>query len=304
MGRIAKGDSFGHKRYYLNTVLRTTILLLGLSVASFSFLRPALAESPAIDAELDEAARITFQRASAAFDEGDYETALARFRQAYELSPRPQLLYNIAATLDRLRRDDEARAALIAFLEASPDTPDRVEIEARIRVLDGIIEQRESQERQVREAEEQRQADEARRAAEAEAAEEERRRREAEEAEASSSSGLHPAIAISVGGAALVAGGLIVWSGLNASSRNDTYTDYANSAPRGDASLAEGQRLFDETRSAERRTNALIGVAAGLGVVAGVLFIFTDFGGGDEDGVALRGGASPEGGSMILEGTF
>lgn len=284
-------------------MIRSTTLLLALLLTVPAFAQPQNAN---VDVELDEAARITFQRARTAFDAGDYETALARFRQAYELSPRPQLLYNIAATLDRLRRDVEAAAALRAFLEASPETPDRVEIEARLRVLDGIIQQGEDQENAAREAEEQRAADEARRQAEAEAAaaEEERRRLAAEQPEPSS--GLHPVIAISVGGAALVAGGLIVWSGLNASSRNDTFTEYANGTAPSPAARAEGQRLFDDTRSAERRTNALIGVAAALGVAAGVLFIFTDFGGddGEEDGIVLRGGASHQGGSMVLEGTF
>lgn len=284
-------------------MIRSTTLLLALLLTVPAFAQPQDAN---VDVELDEAARITFQRARAAFDAGDYETALARFRQAYELSPRPQLLYNIAATLDRLRRDVEAAAALRAFLEASPETPDRVEIEARLRVLDGIIQQGEDQENAAREAEEQRAADEARRQAEAEAAaaEEERRRLAAQEPEPSS--GLHPVIAISVGGAALVAGGLIVWSGLNASSRNDTFTEYANATPPSPAARAEGQRLFDDTRSAEKRTNALIGVAAALGVAAGVLFIFTDFGGDDdeEDGIVLRGGATHQGGSMVLEGTF
>ncbi|MFT5357529.1 MAG: tetratricopeptide (TPR) repeat protein [Polyangiales bacterium] len=291
-------------------MIRSTTLLLALLLTSSAFAQPQNGRrSPNVDAELDDAARITFQRARVAFDAGEYETALSRFRQAYELSPRPQLLYNIAATLDRLRRDVEAAVALRAFLEASPETPDRVEIEARIRVLDGIIQQREDQDSAVRQVEEQRLADDARRVAEAEAeaaaaAEEERRRQVAAQPEPSS--GLHPAIAISVGGAALVAGGLIVWSGLDASSRNDTFTEYANAATPSPSARVQGQRLFDETRSAEKRTNALIGVAAALGVAAGVLFVFTDFGGGDdeEDGVVLRGGATHQGGSMILEGTF
>lgn len=287
---------------------RLTTLLVAVLVSSPAFAQPEATENPTIDVELDEAARITFQRARTAFDAGDYETALSRFRQAYELSPRPQLLYNIAATLDRLRRDVEAVAALRAFLAASPTTPDRVEIEARIRVLDGIIQQREDQQTAAREVEEQRAADEARRVAEAEAAEEERRRAAAAAAtaEPEPSSGLHPAIAISVGGAALVVGGLIIWSGLDASNKNDVFNAFVDSAPPSPAARAGGQLLFDETRSAEKRTNALIGVAAGLGVAAGVLFIFTDFGGGDEeeDGVALRGTASHQGGSVILEGTF
>ncbi len=97
------------------------------------------AGAPGYDPELDEAARLTFVRAREAFDAGEYEDALRRFRQAYELSPRPTLLYNIAATLDRLRRDQEAADALRAYLDALPDAPDRTEVEARLRVLDATI---------------------------------------------------------------------------------------------------------------------------------------------------------------------
>ena len=68
--------------------------------------------------QLDEAARLTFESARQAFVAGDYEAALARFRQAYQLSARPGLLYNIAQTLDRLRRDEETVAALREYLEA------------------------------------------------------------------------------------------------------------------------------------------------------------------------------------------
>ncbi|MEM6958290.1 MAG: hypothetical protein AAF645_21585 [Myxococcota bacterium] len=254
---------------------------------------------PQIDEELDEAARITFNRARAAFDSGDYETALTRFRQAYELSPRPTLLYNIAATLDRLRRDEETADMLRQYLEAVPDAPDRVEIEARLNVLDNAIaERRQAQDAAAAEAAARQEEEDARRRAE----EEEARRREEEERRRAEEGGggLHPAIAFSVGGAALVAGGLIIWSGLDASSKNDDYEEFATSPG---ATLEQAEQLFDDTRSAERRTNALIGVAAGLGVASAVLFIFTDFG-GDEDDTAVSVGPTQGGLAMSVGGTF
>ncbi len=251
---------------------------------------PEAADEAPYNADLDQAARIRYQQGTSAFDSGDYDTALERFRQAYELSPRPALLYNIAATLDRLRRDEEAADALRAYLEAVPDAPDRTEIEARLRVLDAAIAERHA-------------AEEARAA---QAAEEEARRQQ-EERELiqppppEERSGLHPAIAISVGGAALVAGGLIVWSGLDARSRNDDYETYARSAG---ANREEARRLFDETRSAETRTNILIGVTGALAAASAILFVFTDFGGGDDDDVAIRVGATPDGGAAFVGGSF
>ena len=49
----------------------------------------ASSQAPRYDENLDQAARLTFQTAREAFSQGDYETALSRFEQAYSLSPRP-----------------------------------------------------------------------------------------------------------------------------------------------------------------------------------------------------------------------
>lgn len=245
---------------------------------------PIAPASNEYDADLDEAARLTFQRAREAFDAGRYEDALVRFRQAYELSPRPTLLYNIAATLDRLRRDEETVVALRAYLDAVPNAPDRTEVEARIGVLEASLAER-------------RERDEAAAAAAAQAAaEREARDNPPPPPPEHESGGLHPAIAIAVGGAALVAGGLIIWSGLDANSQNDDYIAYSQSDG---ATFEEAMARYEDTRSAEKRTNALIGVAAGLGATAAVLLIFTDFGGSsDEDTLSFTGGFT-DGGAMV-----
>jgi len=83
----------------------------------------------------DEEARAVFSAGREAYARGDYEAALESFRQAYELSGRPELQFNIAQAADRLRRDREARDAFEAYLRAIPDAPNRVEVEARLRVL-------------------------------------------------------------------------------------------------------------------------------------------------------------------------
>ena len=116
-------------------------------VASLVSLQPALAAAqdpdPERQAQLDEAARLTFESAREAYAAGDYETALRRFQQAYELSGRPGLLYNIAQALDRLRRDEETVEYLRRYLREAPDARNRDEVEARIAVLDrAIAEQR------------------------------------------------------------------------------------------------------------------------------------------------------------------
>ncbi len=52
------------------------------------------------------------------------------------LSSRPELLYNIAASLQRLGRPGEAAKALGKFIELRIDDPSRGEVEARIRALE------------------------------------------------------------------------------------------------------------------------------------------------------------------------
>ena len=85
--------------------------------------------------ESDEEARHLFEAARRAFDDGRLEEALDLFQRSYERSERPQLLYNIGTTADRLRRNELALESFEAYLEAIPDAPERANIEARIRVI-------------------------------------------------------------------------------------------------------------------------------------------------------------------------
>jgi tetratricopeptide (TPR) repeat protein len=87
-------------------------------------------------AERVEEGRLLFMAAQRAFDAGRYPDALSSFERSYELAEDPQILYNIAITLDRLRRDEEALEAFRMYLRLQPSTTDRRDIEARIRVIE------------------------------------------------------------------------------------------------------------------------------------------------------------------------
>jgi tetratricopeptide (TPR) repeat protein len=238
---------------------------------------------------LDQAARLLFESARTAFGEGDYATALARFRQAYEASPRPGLLFNIATTLDRLRQDDEALATFERFLAADPNVANRTEIEARIRVLRAAIEQRD----QAAAAERERIAQQEREAAERAARETaEREAREAAGRERSGSGsgptpgpardeggGTSPVLFFVAGGLTVVAGGLSVWAGLDTLSLNDDYETYS-AAPG--ALQADAKALYDEAASRQLLTNLFLGGTALFGVATAVLLFLTDWGGDAE----------------------
>jgi tetratricopeptide (TPR) repeat protein len=83
----------------------------------------------------DREARAIYEAAVVAFDEGRFEDSLRLFRRAYELSERPELLFNVGTAADRLRHNEEALEAFEAYLAARPDAENRANVEARIAVL-------------------------------------------------------------------------------------------------------------------------------------------------------------------------
>lgn len=81
----------------------------------------------------DEEARANFEAGRIAFADARFADALPYFERAYELSHRPELLYNIGICQDRLGHDAEALEAFEGYLEAIPDADNRSEVEQRIR---------------------------------------------------------------------------------------------------------------------------------------------------------------------------
>ncbi len=111
-----------------------------LALASAAWLAPTrVLAQPRSQGSASEAqdgeARLLFEAAKRAFADARYDTALARFREAYTLSARPALLYNIGQCADRLRRDDEALEAFDRYLAAMPDAPNAAEVRTRIGAL-------------------------------------------------------------------------------------------------------------------------------------------------------------------------
>jgi tetratricopeptide (TPR) repeat protein len=68
-------------------------------------------------------------------ERGRTQDAIAEFRRAYELRADPRFLYDIAEGYRRLRLADQARFFYERYLAASPDAPDREEVEAALAAL-------------------------------------------------------------------------------------------------------------------------------------------------------------------------
>lgn len=91
--------------------------------------------TPAASTAADGDARTLFTLGQSAFSEGRVEAALEYFQRAYDLSHRPELLFNIGHAADRLRDDRRALAAFEGFLRDVPDSPQRASTEVRVEVL-------------------------------------------------------------------------------------------------------------------------------------------------------------------------
>ena len=78
-------------------------------------------------------ARELFSQGQAAYETGDYDTAVRNWRQAWEIDPRPLLQYNLAQAYERLGQLDLAVTSYRAYVEASPGDDARAQ-NARARI--------------------------------------------------------------------------------------------------------------------------------------------------------------------------
>jgi hypothetical protein len=83
----------------------------------------------------DQRARQLFEQGRGAYEDGRYRDAWANFHEAYQLSGRPELLFNIGQTADRLGQDGDALRAFQMYLERLPNAENRRDVENRVRAL-------------------------------------------------------------------------------------------------------------------------------------------------------------------------
>lgn len=83
----------------------------------------------------DQEARALFMAAQVAFDEGRFDSAVQYFVQSHRLSQRPELLYNIGNTYDRLQQPEQALEYFDQYLRERPNADNRLQVEARARLL-------------------------------------------------------------------------------------------------------------------------------------------------------------------------
>lgn len=251
------------------------VILLGLA-----WTLPAIAqEAPDLEAEARRAqARAHLEMGRQALEAGDHAEALSQLQRSFELSPDPELRFDLGRCHLELGQRDEARRQLELYLaEVDPGlitAERRQEVEA---MLASMEEETPPPELSPEEA-----------SAEPpphqpiEPAPTSRRR--LSPAWFWSSLGL--AAALAIGGA--VTGGLVMRAG-------DEYDQLRDDYIGGDAdAYGEGMDTRERAESLATVTNVLFPVAGVFAAAALVLAFFTDFGGDGESASALRLTAGPE----------
>ena len=253
------------------------LLILSISFVFAVFTSAALAQSVETRGQRLAEAKEAFDIGTRAYADGEFETALASFQRAYELTGSPDLLYNIATVSDRMRRDVDALQAYEGYLEARPKSSDREHVESRIAVLRDAIEARRRAELQAE--------IEARNAAVQAAARVKAERPLTEYV----GPGPGPWITIGVGSAALVTGAVFVGLGQRDQKK-------VENAPAG-SSYSLVQEMADRGPKRSKAGVALMAVG-GAGIIGGLIWQLT---GGHEEAIP-EVSIGPTG--ISLKGTF
>ena len=89
---------------------------------------------PAYADEMQKAKRV-YSEAAQAFGDQNFEKAAKLFKESYNLSGKPEILFNLALTQEKLGQTDRAIAYYQLYLEELPDADDADEVKEKINHL-------------------------------------------------------------------------------------------------------------------------------------------------------------------------
>ena len=254
--------------------------VLHAETASGSAEKPSTSATEKPSSSADKEARKLFFQGDRLYEEGKYEEAVAAFEKAYELSHRPELLFNLANAYERLGQYEEALRSLRDFEPSAPEA-DRPKIAERIKTL--------------------------------EARAEERRQRESEKAAAPATAAATapsppaepeskpPILAYALMGGGVVALGVGTVFGVMALG---TKSDAENQCARNGVCPASAQKSIDDAKSQALIADiafAVGAVAAGTGLV---LYLTRDTSPTKEHAASLRAAPRPGGGEVQFVTNF
>jgi tetratricopeptide (TPR) repeat protein len=111
-------------------------LVAVMLVASHAAAAPPAPKDDAARARAE--AREHFTAGIQAFERGDYDGAIAEYKQAYDLTHAPALLFNLAQVYRKKGSNDEALDYYRRYLREEPNARNRPDVEERIAEIEGV----------------------------------------------------------------------------------------------------------------------------------------------------------------------
>lgn len=268
----------------MRLILALTAMCLGLLA-----MVPETAEAQRRQSANERRARRLFEQGDRLYAEGRYEESITAFEEAYSLSERPALLFNIANAQERLGNLADALETLRRYYTDAPAS-ERETLDTRMRNLEERIAE---QERQAQQQQQQ------------QAPPRETRTiivREVERPAEDEGPSLALPLTLMVGGGALIAGG-VVFGVIALGARSDAEAMCRESGGSTFCPDEAGDALSRDT-TFSILADASIGVGA---VVAALgLYFLVSSGGEDEPASRARAGLVPRlgGGELRLDAAF
>lgn len=117
--------------------------LLLVTQSSTAFAQPGGAHVVPPPESAEGRARESFQRGRIHYDNGEFDAAALAFEEAYALSGRDALLYNLYLAYRDANQQEKAASALRKYLERVEVVENRAQLEARLKALDeGLAQKR------------------------------------------------------------------------------------------------------------------------------------------------------------------
>lgn len=116
------------------------LMLAAVLLASSTVAAQPKPDAPQTEDQKKAEAKALYDKGINHYNLGEFDPAIAAFRQAYGISSAPGLLFNIAQAF-RLKKDyEQASYFYTTYLRLKPDAPNRADVEARIAEMKTLIE--------------------------------------------------------------------------------------------------------------------------------------------------------------------
>ncbi|QQR91613.1 MAG: hypothetical protein IPJ88_07795 [Myxococcales bacterium] len=132
----------------LRTLLPTVAALALASSSAYGQQSTETAQQTQAQAEtVGDAAKAHFKAAQSLYEAGSFASAAKEFQEAYRLSNRAEILYNIYVAYRDAGEPEQAALYLEQYLEQVPNAPDRPQLEAKLESLKKLVSERENAKR-------------------------------------------------------------------------------------------------------------------------------------------------------------